>query len=82
MVELQFHPKCVTAHSKGRYVRAETVLEQQIDYFRDATDQAGELFSPTVYVEFEGQDTLSQAASAALGHSYTVTLPHCFNPEQ
>jgi len=83
MIELEFHEKCVTEDNSKRYVRAETVIAQQTDYFRDATDMCGEVFSPTVSIEFEGLNALTDKSNhASLGHSYTLTMPHCFNPEQ
>ena len=83
-IELQFERSCATEHNRNKWVRAETVIESQIDYFHDGSEKAAELFSPVVAVDFEDNEPgmLHDGHHMELGGNFTLTIPHCFNPEQ
>ena len=57
--------------AESKYIRAETVIPSQIDYFSDPAAVIGSMFSPTVSVEFESH------ADQELEDVYHVVIPHC-----
>jgi len=69
-ITAEFSPSCVSDANRGWWVRAQTVLESNVDHFEDAADVLGEPFSPVVWVSFE--------ADMELGDNYVVTMPHSF----
>jgi len=71
-IEVIIPDKSVPMELGSKWVRAQTVVPQKIDYFVDGTGELGQLCSPTVSVEFEEQ------CDHALKGPYTVVFPHCF----
>lgn len=83
-IVVEIGESCVTPKNAKKYVRASTVIQQQIDYFTDPADRAGDPFSPTVAIDFQDEDHHEIIASGVgvLAAPYTVTMPHCFATEQ
>lgn len=73
-ISLSFPATCLTGADGERWVRAQTLLETNVDHFEDTTGRMGEICSSVVWVEFE--------EGLTLGDSFSVELPHCFDEEQ
>lgn len=74
-IEVRFGPECLFGSdddfdSSDGWVRAQTLLENKVDYFMDETDALGMLFSAIVWVEFED--------SVEVADDFTVRFPHSF----
>ena len=70
-VEVRFAKECLSESNKLKWARVSTMLEHKVDYFSDHTEEVGEVCSPIVRIEFEGDRLELHAA-------YTVRIPHCF----
>ncbi len=88
-VEVIINQKILTPANRNRWVRAECVLEHDVDHFSDASGSVANLMSPTVHVEFEGDAAFGHLAVSADGADHatfgddgtpylTVAMPHCF----
>jgi hypothetical protein len=72
-VEVLVPKASVGEAQRAHVIRAETVIQAQVDYFADGTGGLGQPLSPTVYVEVES----SEGKKASLGGDITVVLPTC-----
>ena len=73
-VEVLVPPSAVGDGMRGHWIRAETVIQAQVDYFSDGTVGLGQALSPTVCVELEQP---SSGPRPELRDDYTVVLPLC-----
>ena len=73
-VEVLVPPSAVGEQLRERWIRAETVIASQVDYFVDGTGALGHPLSPTVCVELEQPST---GPRVRLDDDCTILLPLC-----
>ena len=73
-VQIFVPPSAVGDGIRKRWIRAETVIQAQVDYFADGTGGLGQALSPTVCVDIE---PTSSGTPTSLAGDYTAVFPLC-----
>ena len=70
-VEVRLGASCVNEANAACWVRAQTLLQEKVDWVEDLGDTLGHLMSPVVLVQF--------SLGCELDDFFEVTLPHAFH---